>query len=103
MHAQLFSKMHPSTEAYGCMSTLIMGWDPSVFDPQEAFLRMCRQGSLPRPQERVLHLCALAELSFCHYSVLGVSLVGPVLPTKTQESRRGENLPRSAGALWAGS
>ena len=33
IYAQLFAKMDPSAEAYGCMSTLIMGWYPCPFDP----------------------------------------------------------------------
>ena len=37
MCAQLFSKMDPTTEAYGYMSTLIMGRGPSLFDPQVIF------------------------------------------------------------------
>ena len=31
--AQLFAKMDPAAEAYGCMSTLIMGRYPCPFDP----------------------------------------------------------------------
>ena len=33
IYAQLFAKMDPAAEAYGCMSTLIMGWYPCPFDP----------------------------------------------------------------------
>ena len=32
-----FSKMDPTAEAYGYMSTLIMGRGPSLFDPQVTF------------------------------------------------------------------
>ena len=31
IHVQLFAKMDPTAEAYGCMSTLIMGWRPIPF------------------------------------------------------------------------
>ena len=44
-----------------------------LFDPQEAFLRMGRQGRLPWPQEWAPYLFALAELSFTTSFVLGVS------------------------------
>ena len=33
MHAQIFTKMDPTEQAYGCMSTLIMGWGPLPFQP----------------------------------------------------------------------
>ena len=33
IYAQLFVKMDPAAEAYGCMSTLIMGRYPCPFDP----------------------------------------------------------------------
>ena len=36
-----FSKVDPTAEAYGCMSTLIMGWGPSLCDPEEDFLCVC--------------------------------------------------------------
>ena len=42
MNEQIFAKVDPTTEAYGCMSTFIMGCVPSLFDPQEAFPCMCR-------------------------------------------------------------
>ena len=47
MNEQIFAKIDPTAEASGCMSTLSMGWGPSLFDLQEAFLCMCRQRSLP--------------------------------------------------------
>ena len=31
MHVQLFAEMDSTAEAYGCMSTLIMGWGPLPF------------------------------------------------------------------------
>ena len=43
MLMQLFSKLDPTAEVYGCMSTLIMGWSPSLFNCQEPFLHMCRK------------------------------------------------------------
>ena len=57
MQAQIFSKMDPTAEAYGCMSRLIMGGDPSPFDPQVAFQCIYRQGNFPWPQEWALYLC----------------------------------------------
>ena len=47
MRVQLFAKMDPTIEACEGVSALIMPWHPSLFDPQGAFLHMCRQGSLP--------------------------------------------------------
>ena len=44
---------------------LLWGGAPSFFDPQEGFLLMCRQESLPWSQEWAPYLFALAELSFC--------------------------------------
>ena len=51
--------MNPTSEAYGCISTLIMGWGPLRFWPsQEAFLHMCRQVRLLWPSgEATLSLC----------------------------------------------
>ena len=57
MQAQIFSKMDPTAEAYGCMSRLIMGGDPSPFDPQVGFQHIYRQGNFPWPQEWALNLC----------------------------------------------
>ena len=47
MCEQLFAKMDLTAVAYGCMSTLLWCGAPSLLDPQEAFLSMCRQGNLP--------------------------------------------------------
>ena len=44
MRVQLYAKMDPSAEACGNMSTLIMEWHPSLFEPQGALLHMCRLG-----------------------------------------------------------
>ena len=71
VRVKLFSKIHLFSGAYGCMSTLIMGWGPSLFNLQEAFLSMCRQGSLCWTQEWAPYLSALAELSFATSFVLG--------------------------------
>ena len=70
MHSQLFAKMDPTAQAYGCMSTLIMGWGPLSFPPQGAFLRMCRQVNLPWPQEWAPYLLVLVKLSFTTSFVL---------------------------------
>ena len=67
MRVQLFAKMDPTVEVCEGMSTLIMPWHPSLFDPKGAFLHMCRQGSLPRPQEWAPYLFTSTELSFCHW------------------------------------
>ena len=69
MNEQIFAKVDPAAEASGCMSTLIMGWSPSLFDLQEAFLCMCRQRSLPWPQKWTSYLFVLAELSFYHLTL----------------------------------
>ena len=45
MPAQLSATMDPTAEACGCTSTLIMGWCPSIFDPQEAPPVRCRTGT----------------------------------------------------------
>ena len=47
----LFAKIAPREEASGCVSTLLMGWGPSLFESLEVFLIMCRQGHFPGPQE----------------------------------------------------
>ena len=62
MHVQLFAKIAPTTEVCGCISTLIMGWLSSLFDPQEAFLLTCRQESLPWPQEWAPYLFSRAQV-----------------------------------------
>ena len=66
-----------------CMHNFLLGWIPlpkpvdtfphllwgeacSLLGPQEAFLHMCRQGSLPWPEKWGPYLLTLAELSFCH-------------------------------------
>ena len=73
MQSQLFAKMDPTAQAYGCMSTLIMGWGPLPFPPQEAFLHMCPQVNLPWPQEWAPYLLVLLELGFTTSFVLGQS------------------------------
>ena len=46
MHARLFSKMDPTPEACGCMSTLIMGWggSPFLFWPSRRLLAHAQTG-----------------------------------------------------------
>ena len=57
-----------SAQPMGACSCLLQGGAPSLFNPQEAFLHMCRQGSLPWPQEwATTCLLALATLSFYHW------------------------------------
>ena len=57
-----------SAQPMGACSRLLQGGAPSLFNPQEAFLHMCRQGSLPWPQEwATTCLLALATLSFYHW------------------------------------
>ena len=57
-----------SAQPMGVCSRLLQGGAPSLFNPQEAFLHMCRQGSLPWPQEwATTCLLALATLSFYHW------------------------------------
>ena len=49
MHAQLFSKMDYSPEAYGtALASHIMGCCPLLFDPQRAFLGMRNVSLAPR-------------------------------------------------------
>ena len=43
MCGQLLTKMDPTPEACGCMSTLIMGWAPSLFGHQGGFLPLYRE------------------------------------------------------------
>ena len=62
MLAQLFTKMDFIVETCGYMYTLIIGWALSLFDPQEAFLDICRQGSLPGPQEWASYLFSRTQL-----------------------------------------
>ena len=67
--AQLFFlRWIPPQRPMGAWSHFLQGGAPSLFNPQEAFLHMCRQGSLPWPQEwATTCLLALATLSFYHW------------------------------------
>ena len=66
MHVQLFSKMDPTTEAYGCISTLIMSWDSLPFWSPRSLPVLMQTESIPWPQGWAFYLLAIAELSFCH-------------------------------------
>ena len=56
----------PSQRPAGTCPHLLWGGAPSLFDPQEAWLHMCRQGGLSLTSEWAPYLFALAELSFRH-------------------------------------
>ena len=73
MRAWRFAKTDPTEKASGCMSTLIVGQESPLSDLQEAFLRICRQGSLPGPPSG--HLISLLQQSSASAGsfVLGVS------------------------------
>ena len=47
MRAQPFSKMDPATEAYGCMSRLITGWEPLPFPPPRSLPVHVQTGKSP--------------------------------------------------------
>ena len=66
MHVQRFSKMDPTTEAYGCMSTHIMSWDFLPFWSPRSLPVHMQTESIPWTQGWAFYLLALAELSFCH-------------------------------------
>ena len=74
MHAQLVTKMDPTGEAYGCMSTLIMGWGPLPFKPPRSLLVHVQTGkSSLTSGVGGPYLFALEELSFTTSFVLRVS------------------------------
>ena len=47
MYVQLFAKMDPTVEAYGCISTLIMKWGPLIFLLPRRLPAHVETGSLP--------------------------------------------------------
>ena len=47
MYVQLFAKMDPTVEAYGCISTLIMEWGPLIFLLPRRLPAHVETGSLP--------------------------------------------------------
>ena len=69
--------MDPTTEAYGCMSILIMEWGPLPFQPPRRLPCMCRQGSLPWPQ----------EWFYSSWPAPGVWPGGPLSPTSKGPSK----------------
>ena len=77
MRAQPFSKMDPATEAYGCMSRLITGWEPLPFPPPRSLPVHVQTGKSP-----VISAMGTSSLCFsrAQFLPLALSLEGRVGP-----------------------
>ena len=74
MCVQLSSKMYPSVEAYGCISTLIMGQGPFPFQPQRGLPEHVQTGKSSLTSEVGTFSSLLQQnLAFTTSFVLGVS------------------------------